>query len=276
MTYLSSVDRIKLNIIEGYPLRALNEVELVIRHIQIFDFSYTYSDSAKTLKWGDKRKDELLTEIATFLGHNSSLADLARQALSDEKARTTLFAKYPYVQHFDLLNNRNHKGLLGCHLAGCSSYTVDSVDKFLKALYKIVIELPKNTTNTFVATNHTPAPRLLRNVAINSKEKALFGVTVSKTVQDSIYNLFGDACKDYIQTAVQFGLHHQPEMIEYFKANLSTDGSGLKVFNLFQIEECSHSEGHYLQVIMHDRHYSFYIERGRKQIEMVFKAAEAA
>lgn len=260
--YLSQQDKVKVNILEGYAPRKLTNVEVLINEIRLFDWTYPDSDCPKTYKAGAERKEVLRTAIAYTLGDNPSLATLARAALEGQQARNDLFDKYPYVKYFDLMNTKNHKGLLGCHLAGHEPYRVNSAINFLKNLYDIVVELPANKSNVFISTNRTPMYRELRAIAVNSKVPALFGMAVAPHIQQRVYEVLriNTYTLDIIQT---FNLHCIEEMMDYYK-NHPSSKEAFRVFNMFEVVDCPYvQDAKYLQVIMNDRYYSFYVKRNQ-------------
>lgn len=260
--YLSQQDKVKVNILEGYAPRKLTNVEVLINEIRLFDWTYPDSDCPKTYKAGAERKEMLRTAIAYTLGDNPSLATLARAALDNGVARNELFDKYPYVKYFDLMNAKNHKGLLGCHLAGHDTHRVMGCITFLKDLYDIVVALPANKSNVFISTNRTPMYRELRAIAVNSKVPALFGMAIPAPLQQQVYELLrvNTYTLEIIQT---FGLHCIDEMMDYYK-NHPSSKEAFRVFNMFEVVDCPYvQDAKYLQVIMNDRYYSFYVKRNQ-------------
>lgn len=260
MSYLSAVDRSKLNILEGYAPRKLTNTEVLINEIRLFDWTYPDSDCPKAYAVGAERKETLRTAIAYTLGDNPSLATLARAALDNGVARNELFDKYPYVKYFDLMHTKNHKGLLGCHLAGHDTHRVGACLSFLKDLYDIVVALPANKSNVFVSTTRTPPYRDLRAIASNAKVPALYGVAVPQQQQHMVNEIFRNS--QYLIEIIQtFGLQGCDEMVEYYTNHRSCNET-FRVFNMFEVVDCPHVLGaQYLQVILRDRYYSFYIKR---------------
>ncbi|MNQ09549.1 hypothetical protein D3C85_223660 [compost metagenome] len=260
--YLSQQDKVKVNILEGYAPRKLTNVEVIINEIRLFDWTYPDSDCPKAYRAGAERKEVLRSAISYTLGDNPTLATLARAALEGQQARNDLFDKYPYVKHFDLMNAKYHKGLLGCHLAGIEEHRVRGAISFLKDLYDVVVALPANKSNVFISTNRTPMYRELRAIATNSKVPALFGMAIPAPLQKQVYELLriNTYTLDTIQT---FNLHCVDEMMDYYK-NHPSSKEAFRVFNMFEVVNCPYvQDAKYLQVIMNDRYYSFYVKRNQ-------------